>query len=155
MRISSALIAMLCFAVPGWAQAPKGEVFGGFSTLYDQEAIYGWQASVAYNPHSKVGLLADFAGLYVDDLRFHQFLFGPRFNARLGRVNPFAHALVGFERATSDTNFAMGFGGGLDVKVGGPVLIRVAQLDWIPIKYTQWNTSTVRFGIGVVIAFGQ
>jgi hypothetical protein len=64
---------------------------------------------------------------------FYQVLFGPRFNARLGRTNPFAHELIGFETARSggflspsrtNSHLAFGFGGGLDVEVGERVAIR-------------------------------
>ena len=107
----------------------------------------------------KVGLLADVATHYSNPLRFHQFLFGPQFNGRIGRTNPFVHGLIGFESALgdgpTDTNLALGFGGGIDVNISGPVSLRPVQFDWIPIKTSQWNTNTLRFGIGLVIGFGD
>ena len=154
------LIALGGCLMPTFAQdAPKVEVFGGYSALVDESAIHGWQASLAINPHRKVGLLADVATQYSNPLRFHQFLFGPQFNGRIGRTNPFVHGLIGFESASgdgpADTNLALGLGGGIDVKISGPVSLRPVQFDWIPIKTSRWNTSTLRFGIGLVIGFGD
>jgi hypothetical protein len=154
------LIALGGRSMPASAQdAPKIEAFGGYSLLVDESAIHGWQASLAVNPHRKIGLLADVATQYSNQVRFHQFLFGPQFNGRIGRTNPFVHGLVGFESASgdgaTDTNLALGLGGGIDVKISGPVSIRPLQFDWIPIKTSSWNTSTLRFGIGLVIGFGD
>ena len=160
LRSVALLIALGGLFITASAQdAPKVEVFGGYSALVDDVAIHGWHASIAVNPHPKIGLLADVATQYSDPLRFTQFLFGPQFNGRIGRTNPFVHGLVGFEGASGggsrDTNLALGLGGGIDVKIAGPVSLRPIQFDWIPIKTSRWNTSTLRFGIGVVIGFGD
>jgi hypothetical protein len=161
-RFNGAIVVLLVlWAVPALAQdAPAVELFGGYSALVDDAALHGWQASVALNPSRTFGLVADFAGQYDSPLRFHQFLFGPRVNGRFGRINPFGHALVGIERASasgfpSDSDLALGIGGGVDVRLGDSFSIRAIQFDWIPIKETRWSTSTVRFGVGLVLAFGR
>lgn len=158
---AAVLLALSTIATPALAQnAPTVEVFGGYSALVDEAAIHGWHASLAVNPSAHIGLVADVATQYGDPVRFHQFLFGPRFNGRGGRVNPFAHALIGFEKTSGggtsleDTHLAFGLGAGLDVRISGPVSLRPIQFDWIPIKTSGWHTSTLRFGVGVVIGFG-
>lgn len=162
IRLSLLALAMVCFGVTAMAQdAPKGDVFAGFSVLSVSDlTAYGWQGSGAYNASRNIGLVADFGGQYKDSVDQHQFLFGPRYNARMEKVNPFAHALFGFARVSagnfSDTNFAMGFGGGLDVKAGAKLNIRVIQFDWLPIKSAgDWTTDAFRFGFGVVFPLGQ
>jgi opacity protein-like surface antigen len=67
----------------------------------------------------------------------------------------FAHALFGGINAgghISDSAFAMGFGGGLDVNVNDHFAVRAVQFDWIPIQNAgAWDTNTIRFGFGIVI----
>jgi len=75
------------------------------------------------------------------DIDFHtlNFLFGPRVTARGSRFEGFAHALFGgitrkVEDLDSDTEFEMGFGGGVDVKFGDHFAVRLVQLDYLPFR---------------------
>lgn len=172
------LVGIVCLHLSAWAQdAPKAEIFGGFSaTAVSEEGegdhALGWQASVAVNLHRNFGIVADFGGQYknldVDgadlDLRAHEFLFGPRFNARLARANPFVHWLVGGVNAhasansedASDTFFMMGIGGGVDVDVSDRLAVRLVQFDWLPVHVEdQWFNKIFRVGIGIVFKAGQ
>jgi hypothetical protein len=120
--------------------------------------------------------------------RLYQFLAGVQVknNSRAARFKPFAHALVGAARYTArqqqdidlfpefnfvardrETSFAMKLGGGLDIRAGRHVDIRVFELDYNPIfagdrSYETVSgpftfTSTGRtahnftFGFGIVI----
>ena len=86
--------------------------------------------------------------------RLYQFLAGVQLkdNAREGRaVRPFAHALVGVARQTArfrmpasnfsegfdaranETSFAMKLGGGLDVRLGERVALRLIEVNYNPI----------------------
>ena len=157
---------------------PKGEVFGGFSYANvdingDREGLYGWQASRSGNFHRNVGFTADFGGQYKSinlgviggvnlvslDIQTYEFLFWPRFTARSERVTGFGHTPVGFALARasllgvsdSETGFALGFGGGVDVNASDRVVIRIFQVDYIPTRFSGvWSTKDFRIGVGVV-----
>lgn len=126
---------------------------GDLSDFFDnREGFHGVGFSVAGNLSRNFGIVGDFSynrkkiDLGVGDIKLNEFifLFGPRVYARGGSVTGFAHALVGGVRSktTSDdfgnfgssTNFAMGFGGGVDVNVTDSIGIRVFQLDYIPVR---------------------
>ncbi|MBI4479403.1 MAG: hypothetical protein HY651_05225 [Acidobacteria bacterium] len=150
--------------------APKAEVFAGFSVLSvkfdgsDREALYGWQVSIAGNPTPVLGLVADFAGHYKsiegEKVKVHEFLFGPQINARAEKANGFVHFLLGGIRASgggeSENGFGLGIGGGVDVKAGQNTSIRVIQFDWVPARFNgEWSRDVVRFGFGVVFGGGS
>ena len=169
---------LLCFSLASRAQdAPKVEGFAGFSAMAvaaegEGEHAFGWQGSVAGNFHPNIGIVADFGGQYksIDiegtdiSVRAHEFLFGPQFNARLEKANPFVHVLFGGAngRAAADsesvsrTVFMMGIGGGVDVNAGDRMAIRLIQFDWLPIHTEgEWFNKIVRVSIGIVFKGGQ
>jgi len=100
------------------------------------------------------------------------FLFGPRFYFRSRVITGFGHALFGgtysnyefVDRLTggdlrrssySNTNFTMGFGGGLDFSVSDVISIRAVQFDYLPRRErNEWKDS-FRFKSGVVFRFGE
>lgn len=118
----------------------------------NREGFHGVGFSVAGNFSRNFGIVGDFSynrkkvDLGVDDLKIDEFffLFGPRVYARGSRVTGFGHALVGGVRSKtksdrfgdfgSSTNFAMGFGGGVDVNVTDNIGIRLFQLDYLPVR---------------------
>ena len=72
--------------------------------------------------------------------------FGPRIKGHFGRVEPFGHGLFGFSRVsvkpatagavnTSDTAFAMKFGGGVDVGVAHHFAVRLGELNYYLTKF--------------------
>jgi outer membrane protein with beta-barrel domain len=86
--------------------------------------------------------------------RIYNFLGGVQLknNSRDARIKPFAHALAGFARYTNEqqqildlfpqfnfsiedreTSFAMKLGGGLDIRAGKRLDIRVFELDYNPV----------------------
>jgi opacity protein-like surface antigen len=146
-----------------WAQdAPKAEAFAGYSFINfeageNRDTVHGWQASVAGNLNPKLGIVADFGGHYESGLHFYEYLFGPRYNHRMAKTNVFGHALFGGTSAggdgASDSNFAMAFGGGLDIKANDMISIRAVQFDWLLSKNDDtWSKKDVRLGFGVVFA---
>ena len=158
---------LLCLSLPSWAQDyPKAEGFAGFSVMNidggDRQSLYGFQASVAGNASSMLGLVADFGGQYktIDDVdvkvHLYEYLFGPRINVRGEKGTGFVHFLLGGARfgggGESDNAFAMGIGGGADVKVGSSnTAIRVFQFDWVPAHSNgEWEKKNVRVGFGIV-----
>jgi hypothetical protein len=129
-------------SVEGGQQSPAVEIANGWGLSFDH----------MFNPH--IGLTAEFAGQYgralgplgclyvsrtgcyeLHDFASHQFLFGPRFAMTGGRMTAFAHPMVGFSRLSGgapQTNFIMGFGGGLDIAITRRIAIRAFQADYVP-----------------------
>jgi len=159
---------LLLLTVPAWGQDyPRMEVFGGFSYFSadagTRESFFGWQASISANFHENIGFTLDSGGQYNTNfgitLQAYEFLLGPRYIIRGERFTGFAHALFGLEHARaggfSDTAFAMGFGGGVDVNASDRIAIRAFQLDYIPVTSSGVWTHDARVGAGVVFRFMQ
>src|ERR1041384_3838370 len=101
--------------------------------------------------------------------RVYNFLAGPEFKARNNtRFTPFVHALGGFAHTSAtfttpgpthilflrrrDPSFAMGLGGGLDIRASDRVSFR-AMMDYNPVFVNDSTTGTrdfVRFSLGVL-----
>jgi hypothetical protein len=157
------LVVLLVLAsASAWSQDkyPKAEVFGGFSVLsldtgWERIQPFGFQASVAGNFHKNMGIVGDFGGQYKNGGGVYEYLFGPQFSMRQSKTTVFAHALFGGINAggqISDSAFAMGFGGGLDLNASDHFAVRAVQFDWIPIHGSgAWDANTIRFGFGIVI----
>lgn len=98
----------------------------------------------------------------------YQFLFGPRVTRRTGRFTGFGHTLFGWNHIRgsgfdvggfrqSRTDFAMALGGGLDINAGRRFAIRVAQVDYVPVRVGGFRSvwlDNVRVQSGVVIKLG-
>ncbi len=183
-RLLPISIVLLLLAAPVWGQDgdyPRVEVFGGFSyrdVVFDdtsEERFYGWQASINGNFHKNIGLVFDVGGQYKSVLdittQFYEFLVGPRFRTQNEPITGFAHAMVGLVHArasglsafplpgvgdtVSDTAFALGFGGGVDVNVSDVVAIRAFQTDFLVDRFVDdWNWN-FRIGSGIVFKFGD
>ena len=177
--------AVLLLAMPVFAQgqdAPKAELFGGYSYLRADDAndgldIHGWNASFAANLNKWVGLAADFSGHYGDatlvpgtkaDLNMHIFTVGPRFSYRGNdRVTPFAHVLVGAARVdssylsrlgkikNSDSTFALVLGGGLDINANKNLAFRLFQADYVMTRFDGETQNNFRISTGLVLKLGS
>ena len=160
-----------------WAQeTPKAEVFGGFSILTAKDSgsrvtFPGWQASVTGNINERFGIVGDFGGNYKDDpvecpqCKLYTFMGGPRISNRVEKATVFGHALFGGSKLSasgaSDSNFTMGFGGGVDINTSDKLAIRIVQFDWLLFKEdngtggSTWQKNNMRFGFGVVFKSGS
>lgn len=137
----------------------------------DREGFHGAGFSLAGNLSRSVGLVADFSyhkkeldvPFFADEIDSSAliFLFGPRFTARGDRVNAFGHILIGgvrtkVEEFDSETDLALGVGGGIDIKATDKFAIRLIQLDYIPVRSEglfddkEWFHN-LRFQIGGVL----
>lgn len=139
----------------------------------------GGFADLEYNFTRNLGIVADLGanytgtanGISVSNTTF-EYLFGPRYNIRHGRWNPYIQALFGEERfsngfapgtpfgytGASQTNFAMALGGGLDIAVTRELSVRPFEVDYMPLqvpfgnqRYTQ---NDFRYAAGVVMRLG-
>jgi hypothetical protein len=161
--------------------APKAEVYGGYSAAFTQDiALPGFQTSVAGNVNNWFGVVAEFGGAYHARTRdvilggptikikstLYTYLFGPRFSRRgSGRVTPFAQSLFGGLHARREgengglsevetaNGFAMALGGGVDVKLSKRFALRVIQADYLLFRVDGETTNNVRLSAGVVIRF--
>ncbi len=133
-----------------------------------REGFHGVGFSVAGNFSRHFGVVADFSyhkkeielpGPDIDFTTF-AFLFGPRVTVRGNRFEGFAHAMVGgvrreLEDFASDTDLALGLGGGIDIKVTDNFAVRAVQLDYLPFRDQDFLTGdkqwrhNLRVGVGV------
>jgi opacity protein-like surface antigen len=143
---------------------PKVEGFIGGSVMNIDDSgfkltPFGWQGSVNGNFHNNVGIVGDFSGNYRKGIKIHSFLGGVQFTKRAEKTSVFAQAKAGGVRfndsTSSDTNFQLGFGGGVDWNINDKVSFRVIQIDWLPVKESGagggWVKNLTRAGIGIVI----
>jgi opacity protein-like surface antigen len=76
-----------------------------------------------------------------------------------GKVSPFVEGLVGLsyisagieEASGSQTGFAFGVGGGVDVQASGKLNVRL-QANYFLNRISGMNFNEIRFGIGISIA---
>jgi len=170
------------------ADVPAVEVFGGYSFLRCETLnsgatcnLNGWSAGAAFNMSENWSGVVDVSGHYgyVDDfspsftwfdLKEHTFLFGPRYTIRAGKLAPFVQALFGINHvnpepdysATTQNNFAMAFGGGVDFAINDRISLRPAQLDYFATRNASLNASAssnfsknLRYSAGIVFKFGK
>jgi hypothetical protein len=160
--------------------------------VLDNETLHGYGLGIQGNLSKSFGVVAEFTsnhgasgpvsiqapGVIILipelDTRVNTFLFGPRFSYRARAVTAFAHALFGGantklqdEKGGSgfedgNTEFAMAFGGGLDVNLGKHYAIRAAQIDYLPVhtdlnQRVSGNSSNwlhnIRYQAGFVFKF--
>jgi len=154
---------------------------GGTQVIFGNrdQAYNGFTAEFNQNPWRHVGLVTSFTGVYdrtpyvniVNGRSFsakvqrYDLLFGPRYNFRLGRINPFVEGMAGFEHmrvgfsdnltnATRvDTAFAMALGGGVDVHLSDHFDIRAIQADYVPTFFNGTHQNNYRVGAGVKVKF--
>jgi len=175
----------LIFLIPlgAWAQQefPKAEIFGGYSYFRVEPEGYnlnGWNASVTGNVTSWFGIEGDFSGHYGKpkedgivipgvNLNSHTIMGGPKITARNGNFAPFAHFLIGLNRARSSydgdvsSNIALStvIGGGFDISINKNVAIRAFQMDYLMTRFDTNDDGiherqhNFRFSTGIVFKF--
>jgi opacity protein-like surface antigen len=187
-----ALLVLLCGMYAVAQDYSKGEFFAGYSYLHidcgsgctDASVPAGFNLDGTYYFAKSLGLTADFQYHHkgLDDIvpgasatlvSFHA---GPRFKARSGRLEPFAHALFGFTHGSvsdptgedicsvstscSDTAFSMKLGGGLDVAAGKHFAIRLGEFNYYMTRFAatsdvslsgQDHQNNFTFSAGIVI----
>ena len=175
LRNSGLTIAVLAItSAPLLAQSafPRADVFGGYSWVSldsgsSRHNLNGWTGQASVNLNSWFGVTGDFGGYYgkVSGATIHDYtcLFGPTFTYRAPHVDPFFHALFGGSHVTgsgggasvSNSAFAMGIGGGLDVSIGSVVGFRLAQVDWLRTQHFSSSQNNIRLSTGIFLQFGK
>jgi hypothetical protein len=164
-------------------ETPAVEIFGGYCFFHQGSSeivnmpnefnMHGWNASVAVNVNKWMGFVADLGGVYkvrsYDRLgtENHSFMFGSKFAARKAKITPFAQILFGVmqENVTgagfgyeyaNQSNFAMAFGGGLDIKAGDILAIRSIQFEYFRVRAGGAEfLNNLRYSAGVVFKLGK
>jgi hypothetical protein len=178
----SSLGVLLSFGGAANAQettVPKFEIGASYSWLHVNSANYdrqrtgnGGSGYFEYNLNKTLGLVADFGG-YANtrqgiNNKLLTYMFGPRFNWRHSRLNPYAQFLFGGAYvwnnptgvSTTQNAFATAAGGGLDYKWTDRISIKPIQVEYV---MTQINSAQgfgshqndVRYSAGVVFKFGS
>jgi opacity protein-like surface antigen len=187
-RLRAILFTVLALAPLGFAQIPSGNVFVGYSYVSadlvssGRTNLNGWNGSVEGKVLPFIGVVADFSGHYGTvplavnpkctaiigaecsslngSASIHSFLFGPRVSVSVGKVRPFAHALIGAAHisesasllSSSDTSFAYALGGGLDYHLIPLISWRV-QGDLLQTLFFSNTQNNVRISTGIVVHF--
>ena len=158
------------------AEAPRWEAFVGYSYLpagpedFPRGNSHGVQASIAGNLNRWLGFVMDVGAQHSSKdftqsfiggtvkTTVYEYLAGPRFSIRTGRANLFAHALVGGASGRtnigsfSDTELAIGLGGGVDIPLNKRTAIRAIQVDDLG-SFAETLENNARVGIGIVFKF--
>jgi len=110
----------------GWTGSVEGKVLPFIGLVADFSGLYG-SAAVAPNP-ACTGIVGGLCSGLSASTHIQSFLFGPRVSVSVGKVRPFANALIGAghisESASgfseSNTSFAHALGGGIDYHFDSP-----------------------------------
>jgi hypothetical protein len=159
------LLAAPASAQIGLRAIPQTEVFVGASYyragVSNGINLVGWQGAFDYNVHKHVSVVLDLGGAYKSSsgttLSLYQYMIGPRFKHRSGRLTEFVEALVGGDAAHIPNHthgaLATAFGGGLDLSMGRVVSLRLLQVDSIHDHTAGVWGHSLRVGAGVVFKF--
>lgn len=174
-KLLLATIIVACTASYGWAQSNddyhKAEFAGGFSLGWiddgsgDRERFNGLFAEGTGNLTRYVGITGDYSWHRKDfgfaTANLHSLVGGLQIkdNSTETTIKPFAHVMAGFANGRvsgfgvtdSSTGFAGVFGGGVDVRAGKRIDIRVVQADYAPTHLDGEWQHNFRLGFGVVI----
>ncbi len=143
-------------------KTPQAEVFGGYSYMRVNPAgvnANGWEGALTGNFNEHLGIAADFSGHYARGAHIYTYAFGPQIAARMDKLRPFGHLLFGGnsigDSGSSDTSYALLFGGGLDVNYNDLFTIRLGQADYIRTHHFDRGQNDFRFSIGIVLNLGE
>lgn len=165
------LVASLVPLSSAAQEAPRAEVFGGYSWARDGGAdLNGWNASVTLNLREWLGISTEISGLYASlgntDRSRYSVLAGPRVSLRWGRFAPFAYAFAGAFHTRSHLEFlsvsitegetdpGMALGGGLGVHLSERWSGEV-KADAALVRSRGRTDSTPRLSGGLVLRVGE
>jgi hypothetical protein len=157
---------------------PRYEIGMNYSWLHVNAANDDYQRTgnggsgyFEYNLGSIVGLVGDFGG-YANtrqgiDQKMMTYMFGPRFNWRHSKLNPYAQFLFGGAYAwdgpgqkQTQNGFATAAGGGLDYNFNHRISFKPIQLEYVMTQLNSMNgfgghQNDMRYSAGVVFKFGE
>jgi opacity protein-like surface antigen len=184
-------VVVLTLAVLGTNAAAQGvhgsEITGGYSYMSadggdaDRLNMNGWNTGGTIFLSDSLGIEGNFGNVWRSEsitapgldsevkLKSYTYVFGPRFNFGKGtRMNPFVHALLGFDRLTaetattiggttteisaSDTGFATALGGGVVIGMSKHMGLNLGG-DYLMSKHDV-TAHNFRISAGIVFRFG-
>ncbi|MGH9752637.1 MAG: outer membrane beta-barrel protein [Blastocatellia bacterium] len=166
--LAALLILCLPLAASAQDEAPKIEIFGGYSYRrfdsgdgFGSVSFHGFNTSLAGNITKHIGIVGEFSrfnkklasinvpelGQFNVDVGLWTYLFGPRATLHRGKAEPFVHALFGGARASAGVSVP-GFseGGavtGFASALGGGLDVKVS--DNFAIRVAQLDYLGSRF----------
>ncbi len=176
MRTIGAIVLLLAIASPAASAASKKPAAGGGSSGADVSLGYsyehsgeanlnGWQLTGSLPLTRSLRGVVDLGGHYgsfggadLDDLAFFA---GPRWTFGGKRLFPFAEGLIGIVRrgasaagvSSSDTDWGLALGGGVDYRVGRAWAVR-GQADLLLIRGEGVTDTDPRLSVAAVYRFG-
>jgi hypothetical protein len=149
----------------GWNASVAGNFNRWFGLVGDFSGHYGSQSFRA--DFSDPDLPGTITARANSDTSVHFLLFGPQITSRKNeKLMPFAHALFGAahlrtkailtlgdlasEISFGDTSFAVGIGGGVDLKLSESVGLRLIQADYARTRFGNGSQNNARLSIGIV-----
>lgn len=177
-----AAVFALSVLMPAQIVPTSGNVFVGYSYNRAEAAstqginLNGWNASLEGKILPHIGIVVDASGYYGSqsfaspvipagapvtvNLQQYNALLGPRLSIGVGRLRPFAEALVGVSHISaptngfvnSDTSLAYALGGGADYRLKGPIGWRF-EGDYLHTKFFSTTQSDYRVSTGIVFHF--
>ena len=163
-------IVMILGLFAGFAnaqKAPAWEVFGGYHYAHGVDPwsghANGFSAGLQQNVSHWFGGVADIDASFNNSAGIQSSLLtftgGPQFTYRKGRdIQPFVRGLVGFATASSthgptDTGFAIGGGGGVDVRMSRSLYFR-GKADFIRTSLFNSTEHYLQTAVGIAYRFG-
>jgi hypothetical protein len=164
LLVAIAVCGLFCALPLFAADTPKAEVFGGYQLLHQEGlSMSGFNGAVEGNINKSFGIVGDF-GMGIKstpDIKVYSYMAGPRFSYRAEKVRLFAQALVGgvsVNEGTTENDFGMMFGGGIDLPLNKNISLRPAEFDWLTARSSggtvvDWSNH-LRFSAGIVFKLG-
>ena len=178
------VLALLLMSAAGFAQTPSaGNVFIGYSFNHagtgwsNTGNLNGWEVSAERRFTPNFAFVGDLSTQYgtlqmpvihifggtgttPSTTRVESLMFGPRVSVTVGRIRPFATALVGvghlhedaLDYAYGETCVADAIGGGVDYKLI-PLLSWRVQGDWLQTRFHGGRQEDARISTGLVVNF--
>ena len=153
------------------AEAPRIQVFGGYTRLqFDSKALgftsntglNGGTASAAFNLSPYFGAVGEFSIESGPNIRSRDWLLGPQVMYSKWKILFFGHALFGKAETRVTTSVvaeenakASVFGGGFDVPIANRFSVRVIQVDYLRTHQFNVDQNDVKFSTGVVFHLGN
>jgi hypothetical protein len=153
------------FNANGLEASVEGKIIPFLGVVADFDANYAGSVKIPPSDCSGIGCpisptstpIPSPGGYLVANISEYNFLFGPRGSVSLGKIRPFAEALIGAAHLVnqgigSDTSFATAIGGGLDYKLIPHFAWRV-QGDYVRSTLFRSTQNNVRISTGIVVRF--
>jgi hypothetical protein len=163
------IVAVAVFSGATYAQgtvAPNTELYMGYQAVHSdarnfrlQDVAHGANVSATWfvsddTETTPVGFVLEGAGNFKNDESLLTAMGGLVLKARSNKTfQPFVRGLAGVGRSSTgvaDTGFSFALGGGLDVRAGAKISVRVFQGDYLQTRLFGDIQHSVRFGAGVV-----